>query len=295
MMAMFPPPPAGPSGMSEPSSVPVEDGGPTSDDPGADEAPGVATFAPGGDRRSLRLSAADEALVRATVAACGRTVVAVMGGSAVVMPWLDEVPAVLQVWYPGMEGGGAFADVLTGVREPGGRLPFALPYDEADLVPWDPDADGVAYDLFHGQWKLDRDGVAPQRPFGAGLGYTTFAVDPGSMVVRRDAPGATTGSVEVEVENTGDRRGSTVVFAFAGLPGSTVERPVRRLVGFRRVTLGADERGTLSLPFDLATLAVRRDGAWFQEPGRYVVDVGTDAGPPLAWSPFDVPDDGGAT
>ncbi len=72
----------------------------------------------------LRLSADDEALVRATAAVCPGTVVAVMGGSAVVMPWLDDVPAVVQVWYPGMEGGGAFADVLTGAAR--ARWPPAL-------------------------------------------------------------------------------------------------------------------------------------------------------------------------
>jgi beta-glucosidase len=205
-------------------------------------------------------------------------VVAVMGGSAVVMPWLEEVPATLVVWYPGMEGGAAFGDVLTGAREPGGRLPFALPRDEADLVPWDPDAGTVVYGLFHGQWKLDRDGVAAHRPFGAGLGYTDFAVDTGSVRLRQDGPGATTGMVELAVVNTGTRAGSTVVFLFAGLPHSAVDRPVRRLVGFARVALGAGARTGVDLAFDLATLAIRRDGTWFQEPGRYALDVGTDAG-----------------
>ncbi len=294
MLAMFPPPP--PGGSAPPPAAVAEE--PPAPDLPVDAAPSVdapsdaatehGTFAPGGDRRSLRLSAADEALVRGTAAACPRTVVAVMGGSAVVMPWLEGVPATLQVWYPGMEGGSAFADVLTGVREPGGRLPFALPRDEADLVAWDPDADTVVYDLFHGQWKLDRDGVAPHRPFGAGLGYTDFELDPGSAHVRQVGPGVTTGSVEVAVANAGDRPGSTVVFAFAGLPGSSVDRPLRRLVGFRRVVLDAGARTVVVLPFDLATLAVRRGGGWFQEPGRYVLDVGTDAGTPVATVTVDV-------
>jgi hypothetical protein len=73
-----------------------------------------------------------------------------------------------------------------------------------------------------------------------------------------------------------------VVLVFAGLPGSSVPRPVRRLVGFRRVAVDPGGRSTIDIPFDLATVAVRRDGAWDQEPGTYVVDVGTDAGPPVA-------------
>ncbi len=175
------------------------------------------------------------------------------------MPWLEEVPATVVVWYPGMEGGAAFGEVLSGAREPGGRLPFALPRDEVDLVPWDPGVDAVVYDLFHGQWKLDKDGLVAHRPFGAGLGYTQFAVDRDSVRLRPGAAGATAGTVELTLANTGARAGSTVVFLFAGLPGSTVERPVRRLVGFARVELDAGARGRVDLAFDLAALAVRRD------------------------------------
>ena len=195
------------------------------------------------------------------------------------------------VWYPGMEGGRALGDVLTGVEEPGGRLPFALPADEADLVPFDPDADAVVYGLLHGQWKLDRDGITPQRPFGAGLGYTTWALDPASIRLERGGPDATSGQVTVEVTNTGDRRGATVVLGFAGLPESTVERPPRRLVAFRRVALEAGCSTTVTLPFDLTDLAVRRDGTWFQEPGTYVLGVGTDAGDPAATVTIDVAGD----
>jgi len=282
MMTMFPPAPAAPPASSPAVAAPVVTAGEESPPPPTRETepepvPDQETFAPGGDRRTLRLAPDDEALIRATVAACRNTVVAVMGGSAVVMPWLEEVPATLVVWYPGMEGGTAFGEVLTGAREPGGRLPFAMPRDDADLVPWDPDVDTVVYDLFHGQWKLDRDGVAAHRPFGAGLGYTYFAVDPDSMRLRPDAPGATAGTVELSVANTGTRAGSTVVFLFAGLPESGFDRPVRRLVGFARIGLDAGARSTVDLAFDLATLAIRRDGTWFQEPGRYVLDVATNA------------------
>jgi beta-glucosidase len=294
MATMFPPAPepdpattpgtpaaTGASEMTPEPPVPgstAESAPPTA---GPDAAP-PATFAPGGDRRTLRLGAEDEDLVGAAAAACRRTVVVVMGGSAVVMPWLDHVAATLVVWYPGMEGGWALGDVLTGAVEPGGRLPFALPVDEDDLVAFEPGADAVVYDLFHGQWKLDRDGIAAHRPFGAGLGYTTWTLDPSSIRLDRDGPTSTSGRVSIEVANTGDRAGATVVFCFAGLPGSAVERPARRLVAFRRVQVEAGRSASVTLPFDLADLAVRRDGAWFQEPGSYVLGVGTDAGDPVA-------------
>jgi beta-glucosidase len=302
MMALFPPPPEPPRpGEQSPAGASVPDPGPDPSGPAGDAAGAAGggpdevateTFAPGGDRRSLRLAPDDEALIRRTVAACADTVVVVMGGSAVVVPWLEEVPATLVVWYPGMEGGAALGDVLTGVHEPGGRLPFAVPVDEADLVDFDPDADTVVYDLFHGQWKLDRDGVPAHLPFGTGLGYTAIAVEPGSSRLQRDGAVPTTGWVEVDVANTGHRGGSTVVFLFAGLPGSAVERPVRRLVGFSRVTLDAGDRAAVRIPFDLADLAVRRDGGWFQEPGRYVLEVGPDAATVVASVGLDVPGPG---
>ena len=288
MMAMFPPAP--PPVVPDPSTATVI---PAGAGPGTDTAPttepaATDTFAPGGDRRSLRLRPADEDLVRAATAVCADTVAVVMAGSAVVMPWLDEVPATLLVWYPGMEGGSALADVLTGAREPGGRLPFALPHRESDLVRFEPDADAVVYDLFHGQWKLDRDGVAPHRPFGAGLGYTTFSVDPASLRLIGSGS-ATAGTVEMTVTNTGARSGSTVVFLFAGLPGSVVDRPVRRLVGFRRVAAPGRTGVPVGIDFDLATLAVRRDGGWLQESGRYLLTVGTDAGAAVGTLEVDVP------
>jgi beta-glucosidase len=301
MMTMFPPaPPAhvepetpasgGEAGVLDPEMKPVVE---ASADRGMDNGPAdLPTFAPGGDRRILRLSSDDEGLIVAALNACPRLVVVVMGGSAVVMPWLDDVPATLVVWYPGMEGGRALGDVLVGAVEPGGRLPFALPTDQCHLVDFDPDADTAVYELFHGQWKLDRDGNPAHRPFGAGLGYTTWSIDARSAQVAMDAGGGTTGRLDVGVTNTGARGGSTVLYCFAGLPSSDFERPVRRLVAFARVVLDAGARATVSLLFDLATLAVRQNGGWLQEPGRYVLEVGTDADRPTAAAEVDLTDPG---
>jgi beta-glucosidase len=290
MMAMFPPAPSPPtptpvepvtarSGIepSVPSPTMRPEVEASDEQPLDDEPATQPTFAAGGDRRILRLSSDDEGLIAAAMKACPRLVVVVMGGSAVVMPWLDDVPATLVVWYPGMEGGRALGDVLTGTVEPGGRLPFALPTDQAHLVEFNPDADSVVYGLFHGQWKLDRDGNPAHRPFGAGLGYTTWSIDDRSVHLSMDSAEGTTGRMVVGVTNTGDRSGSTILFCFAGLPESVFERPIRRLVSFARVVLEAGARATVSLPFDLADLAVRQDGTWLQESGKYVLEVGVDA------------------
>jgi len=224
----------------------------------------------GGDRRSLRLPPEDEALIAAAAAISDRVVVAVMGGSAVVMPWLDEVSAVLMLWYPGMEGGHALAEVLLGA-EPGGRLPFAIPVDEGDLVAFDPDATTVTYGLLHGQWWLDHHGVAAQRPFGFGLGYTTFALESAERV------GAT---LRVAVRNTGERAGATVLQVYGSVPDSAYERPPQRLIGFLRVAAEPGAATRVEIPLDFAQLDLRVEGTWLRESAALRWRVALAAGEP---------------
>jgi hypothetical protein len=101
-----------------------------------------------------------------------QTVVAIECGSAVLMErWRHAVPAILILWYPGMEGGHAFADILLGRARPTGRLPFAVPISEDHLPPFDPDAVRIDYGPLHGQRLLDHLGVEAAYPFGFGLNY----------------------------------------------------------------------------------------------------------------------------
>ncbi len=223
-----------------------------------------AVMAAGGDRRSLRLSAGDEALIEAVAALHPNPVVVVMSGSAVVMPWAGSVGAVMMLWYPGMEGGHALADVVLGAVAPSGRLPFAVPSDEQDLVPFDPDATTATYDLFHGQWHLDRAGTPAAFPFGFGLSTTDFVLSDFTLT-GADSAGIT-------VSNVGARDAATVVQIYAGYPDSQFERPRWRLVGFGRtgiVVAGTSE--AMDLAIDLGMLDVRVDGAMVREPG--VVEV----------------------
>lgn len=226
-----------------------------------DLAPDEASMATGGDRRTLRLSAADEELIRAAARENPRTVVAVMSGSAVVMPWVDAPAATLLVWYPGMEGGHALADVLFGAVAPSGRLPFAIPHDETDLVHFDPDATTETYDLSHGQWELHRSGIPAAFPFGFGGSTTTFELGHFAVALALDA-------VEVCVTNTGGRAGATVVQVYAGYPDSAYARPRWRLVGFARTELAAGADTVVDIAVDLRMLEVRVGGEMRREPGR---------------------------
>ena len=228
----------------------------------------VAGSSPGGDRASLRLHPDDEQLIADATAACDRVVVAVMAGGAVVMPWLESVPAALMVWYPGSEGGHALADVLFGRAEPTGRLPFAVPHGESDLVDFDRDATSAVYGLLHGQWHLDAEGTPAHLPFGHGLGYTTFQIEQ----ARLEGDQAI-----VTVANTGTRSGSTVVQVYASVPGSAHERPPKRLVGFAKVSLDAGERAEARIALDRSLLDLRIGGAWLREDLPIEYAIGFDA------------------
>jgi beta-glucosidase len=233
-------------------------------------------FAPGGDRRRLTLSSDDEALIRSTVAVNPRTIVVVMGGSATVMEaWRSLVPAIVVLWYPGVEGGHALADVLLGAASPSGRLPFSIPTEAAHLPHWDPDATSEVYDLWHGHWKLSRDGHEPAFPFGFGLSYTTFEL--ARFEVHAGAQLAV-----VDVTNTGGRDAHAVVQIYGGVPGSAFERPAQRLVGFRRVHVPAGCTETVEIALDLSQLSVRIAGGWLDEGGVYRFAAAQHVGDPAS-------------
>lgn len=244
-------------------------------EPPADSDDEVGGMSPGGDRDSLRLSGSDEALIAAAAQVSNNVVVVVQCGSAVMMPWADSVQAVLVAWYGGVEAGNGLADVITGVNDPAGRLPFAIPADPGHLVCFDKDAHTETYGLLHGQWLLDHDGNEAQFPFGAGGGYATFSID-GACWNEGDA------LATVDVTNTGHRDGSTVVFVHGGVEGSSVERPPERLIGFARVHAAAGATVTTTIELDWGMLDVRRDGAWWTEPGECRVTLGQFAGDPAA-------------
>jgi len=230
----------------------------------------------GYDRQTLALPGRQDELVRAVAAANPRTVVVVNSGSPVLLPWADEVPAVLMTWFPGQEAGHALADILLGAAEPGGRLPVSWPASP-DHLPSTTPVDGVLrYDegLFIGYRGYDRDGRDPLFPFGHGLGYTDW------QYTQVQAPASVTGWTDVEVTvrltNAGNRPGREVVQVYAARPGSALERPVRALAGFAVVdaAAGAEATATVRIParalqhWDVATQA------WAVEPGPLELSAG---------------------
>ncbi|HVU33944.1 MAG TPA: glycoside hydrolase family 3 C-terminal domain-containing protein [Opitutaceae bacterium] len=223
-------------------------------------------FSPGGDRDRLTLHPRDEQLIQAVAATGRRTIVVLMVGSAVITEaWRDQVSAILVLWYPGMEGGHALADVLLGRVNPGGRLPCTFPRQAADLPYFDRNATKITYDLWHGYRKLARDGAAAAFPFGFGLSYTTWQHANLRLNKTKFAPSDTI-EASVDVTNTGPVVGDDVVQLYVSAIGSRVERAPRELKAFARITVapGATERVTLRVPVS--------DLAWYDEHHGWTVE-----------------------
>jgi beta-glucosidase len=219
----------------------------------------------GVDRDSLALPGRQDELVARVAAANPRTVVVVNAGAPVLLPWADEVAAILLAWFPGQEFGNALADVLTGVTEPGGRLPTTWPKTEEGLPSTQPRDGVLAYDegIFVGYRAFERDGREPLFGFGHGLGYTTWEYH---ALELRD------GRVFVRVRNTGERRGREVVQVYASKPDSAIERPPRWLAGYAIAEADPGEEVEVEVTIDPRAFQ-HWDGGWQTEPGDFDLEA----------------------
>jgi beta-glucosidase len=193
----------------------------------------------------------------------------------VLLPWRDQVSAVLVTYFGGQEMGNALADVLFGTVEPGGRLPTTWPKIESDVPVLDvTPVDGkVSYaegiHIGYRAWlRADAD---PAFAFGHGLGYTTWRLDD----LRVSPPTGGDAAVELSVTNTGARAGKQVVQIYVSRPDGNVERPMRWLAGFAPVRAEPGQTVAVSIPLPTRAFAHWEDGTWHVEPGRYEVHVGT--------------------
>ena len=230
------------------------------------------------DRASLALPGRQDDLVRAVAAVNPRTVVLVNSGSPVLLPWRDQVAAVLVGYFGGQEFGNAVADVLLGAAEPGGRLPTTWPAAEADVPVLSTTPVGGTLDYAEGihigyrAWLKQE--AAPAYWFGAGQGYTDIAL--ADLSAPASAVAGESFDVTIEVTNRGARAGKQVVQVYAERPDSAVQRPARWLVGFAPTRLPSGENAQVVLSVPTRLLAYWQDG-WRYEPGAYQLRVGTSA------------------
>ncbi len=235
----------------------------------------LSSMPTGGDRKALTLHPEDEALINVVAAANPHTVVAMMGGSAIITEnWRSSVQAVLMLWYPGMEGGRAFADILLGKVNPSGKLPCVFAARAEDLPYYDMNAKHITYDLWHGYRKLERDGAEPAFPFGFGLSYTTFQFD--NLRLEQNRLGASDSlAAVVDVTNCGETAGDTVVQCYVAVSNSRVERAPRELKAFRRVSLQPGEMKTIRIAIAAKDLAYYDpELGWTVELAKYTLLIG---------------------
>lgn len=242
-----------------------------------------------GRDQSLELPAAQNQLIEAVAKANPRTIVVVKSGSAVLMPWLKDVPAVLEAWYPGEEDGHAVADVLTGKVDPSGKLPLTFPASVDETTAKNPEqypgVNGVVQyteGLDVGYRGYAANHITPLFPFGFGLSYTQFSFE-GLKVSQK--PGSDNATVSFKVTNTGKVAGAEVAQLYLGFPPiAEGNEPPLQLKGFRKVMLNAGESKTVTLPLDAHSFSYwsEQAHAWKVAPGTFQVMVGdSSANTPL--------------
>lgn len=239
----------------------------------------------GHDREDMELDGNQNDLVADVAAANDNTVVVLNTGGPITMPWLGDVPALLEMWYPGMEDGNATAAVLFGDQPPGGKLPvtFGRSFDDypANTEQQYPGVAGRAEyseGVSVGYRHFDEQGITPLFPFGHGLSYTEFqysnlqvapkAVDPDRAV-----------RIGLTVENTGDRPGAEVVQVYIHDHHASVDRPPKELGAFAKVRLapGAKTRVRCTLDRDALSFYDANLEQWVVEPGRFTARVGSSS------------------
>ncbi len=239
--------------------------------------------------RTFQLPWGQEALIEAVAAVNRKTIVTVNSGDAYATDgWLDKVPALLQSWYPGQEGGRAIAEVLFGAHAPEGKLPISFGREWKDNPTHDfydapPHATGSNPTVRYGEgvflgyrwYTTYPDKPQPLFAFGYGLSYTSFAFSRLSVSPAAAKIGHTV-TVAFDVTNTGARDGAEVAQVYVGDPSAKLARPARELKAFRKVRLKPGQTAHVSLTLDRRSFAYYDVGkhGWQVDPGRFTVYVG---------------------
>ena len=239
----------------------------------------------GVDRESLSLPYEQDALISALAQVNKNVAVIIISGNAVAMPWVDEVPAILEAWYSGSSAGNALASILLGDTNPSGKLPFTFPVRLADnsahaLGEYPGDHTKVTYKegIFVGYRWHDKQKLKPLFCFGHGLSYTSFQYGKISMD-KKEMTADETITVKVRVKNTGSREGKEIVQLYIKDKKSSLPRPEKELKGFEKVSLLTGEEKEVTFTIDKQALSFYDDRkqAWVAEEGDFEVLIGASA------------------
>ena len=235
-------------------------------------------------RATLDLPGRQEQLLEAVVATGKPVVLMLIAGRPLDLSWASQhVPAILDAWYPGAQGGNAVADLLFGDANPGGKLPFSWPRSVGQIpiyyahnLTQDPETRPGFSSRYWDQLS------SPLYPFGFGLSYSKFAFSNLSLS-RTEVPLGQEVEASVDVENTGSRAGDEVAQLYIHQRAGSTSRPVRELKGFERITLAPGEKKTVRFTLDKAKLSFwsTPEKKWVQEPEAFDLWIGNDSTAPL--------------
>jgi beta-glucosidase len=236
----------------------------------------------GGDR-TFALPYGQDELIQAMAGANPTTIVNInSGGNVDSTAWIDKVPALLQSWYAGQEGGTALAEILLGVTNPSGHLPATFERRAEDNPTYNNyypvgDTKKVEYKegIFVGYRGYQHDNIKPLFPFGFGLSYTTFQF--ANLAVTPESAGSNPQvTVAFDVTNTGSRAGAEVAQVYVSEEHPSVPRPVRELKGFERVQLAPGATGHVKVTLDARSFAFYDvdKKKWTIDPGKFSIEVG---------------------
>jgi len=237
----------------------------------------------GFDRADMKLPGAQDELIRRVAAVNPKTIVVLNAGCALEMPWINEVAAVIQLWYAGQEQGNALADVLFGDVNPSGKLPTTFPVrlqDNPAYINYPGENGHVRYGegIFVGYRYYDKKELEPLFPFGHGLSYTTFVYSNLKLSAEKLTE-ADTLTVSVDVTNTGALTGKEVAQVYVRDVHSKVARPEKELKAFRKVSLNPSETQTVTFTLDREAFwyfdTAKND--WAVEPGQFEILVGASS------------------
>ena len=240
-----------------------------------------------GDRLSYNLPFGQDELIRSLLEVNKNMVVVLVSGNAVAMPWLDEVPSVVQTWYLGTITGNALADVLSGDANPSGKLPFSYPAKLEDCpahafdalcYPGDSIKEVYKEDILVGYRWYDTKKIQPMFPFGYGMSYTTFEY--GKPVISAKTMNQDgTLTVSVKVKNTGKADGKETVQLYIGDEKCSVLRPVKELKGFQKIALcpGEEKEVTFTITPDALKFFDDKRHEWVAEPGKFKAYIGASS------------------
>ena len=242
-----------------------------------------------GDRKSYGLPYGQDRVIEALSQANPRTIVVLISGNSVAMPWIDQVPAIVEGWYCGSEAGNALASILVGDVNPSGKLPFSM-YAKLEDYHAHSFNDSIVYpglnhqqiykdDIFVGyRWSDLYKKIRPMFSFGHGLSYTTFEYGKAEIDKKVVQQGESL-RVRIPVTNTGNRSGAEIVQLYVSDLKSSLPRPKKELKGFKKVDLQPGESQLVEFEIDESKLSYFDDKkhAWVAESGKFEILIGASS------------------